>query len=87
MPISRFNLAYTRRTAEDRIIDLTICLESLLSDSPDAIAYRMQLRAAALLRKTHKPADVRDLIALVYDIRSKVVHTGKTGSGQVVSDD
>jgi len=77
--IRRFNLAYTRSFPEDRIIDLTIALEScLLNDVEDELKYRLALRGAALLNKTHIPSETQKLLRIIYDVRSAIVHSGKS---------
>jgi|SRR5579864_531934 len=62
----------------DRIIDLTIALESLLlADASDELKYRLALRGAALLRKHRDPREVNALLLALYDVRSAIVHEGK----------
>jgi hypothetical protein len=76
--LRRFNLAYGRETIEDRIIDITIALEScLLQKASGELAYRFSLRGAAAVAKTRTPRGTRALLESLYDIRSKIVHEGR----------
>src|SRR5579864_3682092 len=76
--LGRFNQSYSRETGEDRIIDLTIALESLLlADASDELKYRLALRGAALLVKDRDPREVNALLLALYDVRSAIVHEGK----------
>jgi hypothetical protein len=77
--IRRFNQAYARATAEDRIIDFCIALESsLLSDVREELRYRLSLRGAALLASEREPEHTRWLLCKIYDVRSAIVHDGKS---------
>ncbi len=79
--LRRFNQAYSRTIQEDRIIDLTIALEScLLADaSTEELNYRLALRGAALLAQTNLwgPEKAQALLKAMYAIRSTIVHAGK----------
>lgn len=66
-----------------RFLDLAIIMEMLLlPKNSQEVAYKFRLRFANLLKKkigSYSKADIRDLYAtgkLIYDIRSKIVHTG-----------
>jgi hypothetical protein len=73
--IRRFNQSYARELGEDRIIDLTIALEScLLSGVEDELQYRLALRAAALLGD--KPKETQLFLKVAYEVRSQIVHNG-----------
>lgn len=77
--LRRFNQSYSRQSGEDRIIDLTIALESsLLADIRDELRYRLALRGASLLRGTRNPHEVHALLLGLYDARSEIVHEGKS---------
>ncbi len=78
--IRRFNSSYGRDKDEDRIIDLAIALESSLlhGDSNPQLKYRQALRGAALLADTHDPLATNRQLETMYDIRSKIVHEGKS---------
>jgi len=79
--LRRFNQAYSRTIHEDRIIDLTIALEScLLADaSSEELNYRLALRGAALLTqaKLWEPEQSQALLKAMYAIRSAIVHAGQ----------
>ena len=77
--ISRFNLAYGRFHVEDKMIDLTIALEStLLHGISEELSFRLALLGAALLASKRDAQSVRDLLKLVYVVRSGIVHNGLT---------
>ncbi len=77
--LRRFNLSYGRQSLEDRLIDLTIALESLvLFKVEDELSYRLSLRGAALLRDAKDPSETQATLKCLYDVRSKVVHEGMT---------
>jgi len=79
LPLRRFNQSYDRLAAEDRIIDLAIALESsLLFGIKDELKFRLAVRGATLLRVAQPPADVYQALADMYDIRSLIVHEGKS---------
>ena len=77
--LRRFNLSYTRTLPEDRLIDLTISLEStVLADERDELKYRLALRGSFLLRNIRTPEETNNILKKMYDIRSAVVHNGST---------
>jgi hypothetical protein len=76
--LGRLNQSYSRQSGEDRIIDMTIALESsLLADVSEELKYRLALRGASLLRMVRKPQEVHALLLAIYDARSQIVHEGK----------
>ncbi len=79
--LRHFNQAYGRTNHEDRIIDLTVALEScLLADvSTEELNYRLALRGAALLAqaKLWEPEKAQALLKAMYAIRSAIVHAGQ----------
>lgn len=76
--IGRFNQAYERRSPEDKLIDLTIALEStLLSDVQDELKYRLGIRCAALLADERCAEATQFLARTIYNSRSKIVHEGQ----------
>lgn len=75
--LRRFNQMYSRDKDEDRIIDLTIALESCLLTGMDELRYRLALRGAALLSKQKDPKVTQSLLRDIYDARSKIVHEGQ----------
>ncbi len=77
--LRRFNQAYSRENDEDRIIDLTIALEScLLAGLSKELSYRFVLRGVALLADMRNPKETKSLLQEIYNIRSSIVHDGKT---------
>jgi hypothetical protein len=80
--LRRFNQSYSRDYYEDRLIDLTIALEStLLADIDDPktdLKYRFVLHGAALLAGRRNPQEVHAFLRTMYDARSAVVHSGKS---------
>ncbi len=79
--LRRFNQSYERERGDDQLIDLTIALESCLLTGPESkteLKNRFTLRGAALLRAAHKPQETKRLLSLIYDERSKIVHSGKS---------
>jgi hypothetical protein len=74
-----FNRAYSQKKAEDKIIALTIALEStLLHKVSNELRFRLALRGAALLREKRKPKDTFSFLKTLYDTRSNIVHNGQT---------
>lgn len=79
--LRRFNLSYTRELPEDRIIDLTTCLERcLLAGEKEGIKYKFWLRGAALMLNDdgYNPETTRQMLEAGYDLRSDIVHNGST---------
>jgi len=79
--LRHFNQSYGRTIDEDRLIDLTIALEScLLADaSHEELNYRLALRGAALLAQAQlwEPGKAQALLKAMYAIRSAIVHSGQ----------
>lgn len=74
----RFNLSYSREMDEDRLIDLTIALESsVLFNQADELTYRLAIRGAKLLADHTPPKQTKALLEAMYEIRSAIVHNGK----------
>jgi hypothetical protein len=75
--LRRFNQVYSRRLPEDKIIDLTIALESiLLAGDRTELQFRLITRGALLLKKTSDPMRTRETLKLLYRLRSNIVHGG-----------
>lgn len=73
--VNRYLSSLSRTTPEDSIIDLTICLESLLlANENTELKYRLSLRGAILIGEN--PQEVKKLLGQMYDDRSKIVHSG-----------
>jgi hypothetical protein len=79
--IDRFTNGLDRKTADDSVIDLSICLEALLlsgvgnEEDRGNISYRFALHGARLLAEDiagRKP--IYRMLKAVYGVRSKIVH-------------
>lgn len=76
--IRKFNDIYNRSSLEDRIIDMSILLEStLLYGIKDELAYRLSLRGAHLLKSNRDAKQTYKYLKKFYDLRSDIVHDGK----------
>jgi hypothetical protein len=82
--LRRFNQSYSREYYEDRLIDLTVALESTLlagiGDPKTELKYRFALHGAAVLARHRDPQEVHEFLRKMYDNRSAVVHRGKSRS-------
>jgi len=73
--LRRFHLYFDRDSIQDRAIDLMIILESLFSEDPEAIAYKIALRASCLIEtESQKRKSMFDFLKKAYGKRSKIVH-------------
>lgn len=75
--VSRFNSAFERRDAEDKLIDYVIALTALFSKKDEAGLgrYRLSMRVALFLaKKPEERKKVRKEILEIYDVRSAIVH-------------
>lgn len=73
--VRRYNLSFSRYYIEDKIVDLTICLEALLLHGMhDELKYRLSLYLLALLGKD-KDIDLNKFAKEMYDLRSEIVHS------------
>jgi hypothetical protein len=71
---------------EQKVVDLAIVLESLLTPDGGAeqIALAVRSRGAWLLGTNYEERrTIHDLIKAVYDARSKIVHTGRIEKKQI----
>lgn len=76
--LRRFNQSYGRRSPKDKILDLTIALESsLLAGLKDELAFRLGMRGAALLAETEDAVLTNAVLQSIYEIRSQIVHEGR----------
>lgn len=71
-----------RKKSEDTLLDLTMGLESILSnDSKSEITYRLSLRGGFICKlfqmDDFTPSQVRDALKKIYDYRSAIVHGAK----------
>src|SRR5258707_3307644 len=82
LALGRFNQSYSRNRGEDRVIDLTIALESSLFPKQETeLRYRFALRGATLLAmagaKDWEPHKSKAFLQVMYDVRSSIVHNGQ----------
>lgn len=77
LAIRRFNYAYERKRAEDKLIDLMIAFEALLLPENDELKLRLSLRVANLLRDIAERSQVFNEIRQAYRLRSDIVHGHK----------
>jgi hypothetical protein len=69
--ITRFNSALRRSELEDKIIDLSVALETMLDDNTE-ISFKLSLYLAFICQQD-KPA-AYELFKSFYDVRSRIVH-------------
>lgn len=80
--LDRLSLALRRRDAADKAVELSIALESLLSDmQPNEVTHKVKVRATRLLAGDEATRTFNfGIIGRTYEIRSTLVHTGKRDS-------
>ena len=79
IPIQYFMQYYSAKDIYDKIIKLAIVWEtSILNDCKDELKYRLQVRSSSLLHR-----DISKVLALVYDIRSDIVHGGDVKKNEI----
>jgi hypothetical protein len=72
--LNRFNSCWLRSTEHDKIIDVAISLESLLSSSTE-ISFKFALFSSFIVGKTPSDREAAfHLFKLLYNARSKIVH-------------
>src|ERR1051326_6606356 len=64
LALQRLNRSYTRFLPEDRLIDLTIALESTLlaGEGGSELKFRLVMRGVVLLRAKYKPEDTKHIL-------------------------
>lgn len=73
--INRFMLSYEEENPEDKILDLMICLEALLQDTPAELRFRLSIRTALFLETDNSKRNrIYKIIKKGYDIRSEIAH-------------
>ncbi|WP_311173006.1 hypothetical protein [Halobellus ordinarius] len=85
IPLHRFNLIYERNRIDDQIIDSIITAESTLGrdvNSNERVIFAS--RAAYLLRGSHNPSYVYNLLDTIYNARVDVVHRGEEVGSRTV---
>lgn len=76
--IRRFGYIYKASDPEDKISDLIIAMETLLSNDPIEIGVKMSLRVAMLLGDTEESKQsIQQFIKKCYSKRSEIVHGKK----------
>ena len=84
--IHRFNLAFDRRTLNDRIVDLVIAAESLLLNGINdrELSYRFVLRAAKFIKHpSYSEYEVFHIMKNAYNARSAIVHGSSPKSREI----
>jgi hypothetical protein len=73
--LRRFSEATTRADPTDRLVDLVIALESMFSEDPDSVSYKVSRRASAMVAPLGlAAATVYRFVKTAYTSRSKIVH-------------
>lgn len=79
--ITRFMLSYQKEDLEDKILDLMICLEGLLLDTPAELSYRLSIRTALFSgQNTAERNRIFKVIKKGYNVRSGTVHGDETST-------
>lgn len=82
LAIRRFHQSFDRDLPEDQALDLFIALESLLSDDPEAVRYKIALRAAHLVGQNRiDRLNINKFLKTAYNKRSGIVHGRETAIG------
>ena len=77
--MERVHLAFIRSSPEDKALELSIALETLLIDSPGEHTFKISLRAALLTSENiNTRAANRAIIRAAYTLRSNFVHGGQS---------
>jgi len=83
----KFNDIYDRQFLEDKIIDISILLESTLLYGHDKeLGYRLSLRGAHLLKSNRDSMETFNLLKKFYNLRSTIVHNGERLSSPISVD-
>jgi hypothetical protein len=75
--IRRFNSSYGKLRHEDRLLDCTIALESLLVSDDRDLSLQFRLYGALILEPQRKRATTYGFLKTLYGYRSKIVHEGR----------
>ncbi len=74
LTLDRFNRSFTRSEIIDKIIDLTICLESLLH-TQNEVKFKFALYNSIISSRNSSESQIHfKLLGELYDIRSSIVH-------------
>lgn len=83
VPIWLFSRSFYKADTADRSLDLIITLESLLSESPESLRYKIAFRYACLTANDEDDQWKKfDFTKKVYDCRNKLVHGNKRALGK-----
>jgi len=75
LTLSRFNSALTRAKLQDKIIDATISLESMVQDDKNELSFKFALyNAFAATKDPAKRMENFELLKKLYNTRSSIVH-------------
>jgi len=75
--INRFMISYEKGNPEDKILDLMICLESLLQGEQGELRFRLSIRTALFLETDKSKRNrIYKIVKKGYDIRSDIAHGG-----------
>lgn len=86
LTLERFNWALGRSYIYDKIIDLSIAMESLLPGGSE-LSYRLAVYCAIITQKSISRVDVFEKVKEFYTIRSKVVHGASDNKNKCVYDE
>jgi hypothetical protein len=77
--VHRFQLAASRASVSDELVDLVIALEATLlcQNDREQLAYRFAVFAACITSDSEDPAATFALAKSLYAMRSRVVHSGQ----------
>jgi len=76
--LRRFDQAFRFRENTSNIIDLIVCLESIMDVQQEELRRRLSLRVALLLGNTESiRRSIYELVSTAYDIRNALVHGRK----------
>lgn len=75
LTLNRFSSALARPRLSDKIIDITISLESMIQDDKAELSFRFALyNSYAANRRPDKRAEIYELFKKLYNTRSLIVH-------------
>ncbi|MCH7561395.1 MAG: hypothetical protein IIC67_08550 [Thaumarchaeota archaeon] len=75
--INRFMISYEKENPEDKILDLMICLESLLQGEQGELRFRLSIRTALFLETDKSKRNrIYKIVKKGYDVRSDIAHGG-----------
>jgi len=84
LSLNRLNQAQRRHNLGDQAVELCIALEALVGDDQTTeLTHKIKVRGARILGGDDKQrARHSSIIGRTYDIRSKLVHTGRVDEGK-----